>query len=171
MIINIKIVAEKNPVFFFLLSYFSINLPFMGKTTKYASKGLTTGALIKGIINVIEQRKRIQQTPGASLNWQELFVEAGIGALAGVVVGGTLGAIMDHDNSLEKPINTDYILNGMLHNMHLSPLNRDYLELRKKGEEIIQLFERKFSGLLKCKPMFTGSTEKGTALRKKFDID
>lgn len=143
----------------------------MGKTTKYAIRGLTIGAALRGLKNMIEQRDRMQQAPGITFNWRELLQEAAKGAFTGVLIGGGIGAIRDYQNCLEEPVNTDSILYNILLKAKLSPSNRDYMELREKGEEIMQLIKQRFSGLLKREPMFMGSTERGTALCRKFDID
>jgi hypothetical protein len=143
----------------------------MRKAKKYGITGLAIGAVFKGLENTLVQRRRMQQIPGTDFNWGELLVEAGKGTVVVGLVGAGIGAYRDYQNSLEKPLNTDAMLFGMLLKVKLNPENKDYSALRKKAKIIIQLLKQRFHGLLKDEPIFMGSTERGTAVRRKFDID
>ena len=143
----------------------------MRKAKKYGIGGLAIGAIIKALGNAMDQRQRMQQVPGTPFNWGELLMETGKGAAVGGLIGVGIGAYRDYQNSLERPLNTDALLYGMLLKVKLDLGNRDYTALREKGKTIIQLLKQRFHGLLRDEPIFMGSTERGTAVRRKFDID
>jgi hypothetical protein len=143
----------------------------MRKAKKYGIIGLGIGAIMKGLENTLVQQRRIQQVPGTTFNWGELFIEVGQGAVVVGSIAGGIGAFLDYQNGLEKPLNTDALLYSVLLKVKLAPANRDYIALREKGKTIVQLLKQRFHGLLKDEPIFMGSTEKGTAVRRKFDID
>jgi hypothetical protein len=156
---------------FMAISYISKNLLFMKKAAKYAGKGLAIGGLVKVLGNILDQRQRMQLTPSISFDWGEFLQEVAKGSVVGGLIGGGIGAISDYHNSLEAPINTDLVLHGMLRKVKLDPSDEAYIMLKQKGETIIQLIKQRFGSQLKREPLFMGSTERGTALRGKFDID
>jgi len=143
----------------------------MNKTAKYAINGSIICGLGNALLNFIKQINHINENPEEKFNWEELFIAAGKGALAGGIGGGILGAITDYQNSLEKPLNTDILLLGLVNNVKLSKNDNTYQILNNKADNIINNLNEVFQDKISGEPMKLGSTEKGTAIRDKFDID
>lgn len=129
------------------------------------------GVGVRALTNVWEQDQRKEDSTHDSFNFKELFsvsLSAGVKcALAGFLVG----AFQDYQNSLEEPIDTDSALRKYANRIRLNKSDPIYLNLKDKADIIISLLEEHFGAKLKYKPKKTGSTEKGCALKNKFDID
>ncbi|HTN07610.1 hypothetical protein [Agriterribacter sp.] len=143
----------------------------MSKAKKYAVEGAIAVGLVKTIINAVKQLNQMETNPQQKFNWKELLLEAGKGAAIGGIGGGFIGAIEDHQNSLEKPLNTDSFLYAVASKLKLNKEDATYLKLQQKADQLIGLLKNKYAEKLASEPFRIGSTERGTALRNKFDID
>lgn len=143
----------------------------MSKARKYGIGSAIAGALVKGGGNAIKQWQQMARTPGVPFDWQVLLKESAQGAAAFGVIGLGIGLYKDYRNSQIEPINTDAALYSTLLRVKLNHEGKDYAVLREKGKIIVALFQRRFKDLLQCDPVFMGSTERGTAVRRKFDLD
>lgn len=143
----------------------------MSKARKYAVQGGISVGLIKTVLNAVKQLNQIEKNPQQKFNWQELLIEAGKGMIIGGIGGGIIGAIEDHQNGLEKPLNTDSFLYAAASKLKLNKEDATYLKLQQKADLLIDLLKERYSQRLACVPFRIGSTERGTALRNKFDID
>lgn len=143
----------------------------MNKTTKYALNGAVWLGIGNAAINAIKQIIEIDQNPDKKFDWQDLMKSAGKGALVGGSLGLALGAITDYQNSVEKPINTDLFLLGLVSNIRLDKEDKPYKRLDVKANFLSELLKYRFEYQLNDNPIRLGSTEKETALIDKFDID
>lgn len=143
----------------------------MSKAKKYAVKGAISVGLLNATLNAVKQFTEMKYTPEQKFDWKRLLIAGGKGALAGGVGGAVIGAIEDHNNSLEKPLNTDAFLYRIANKLRLKKEDTNYLKLQQKADLLIDLLKEKYSDKLSSVPFRIGSTEKGTALRSKFDID
>jgi hypothetical protein len=143
----------------------------MNKSNKYALNGAIIGGLINALLNAIRQINRINEQPNKEFDWKELLVASGKGALVGGAGGYIIGSILDYQNSLEHPLNTDLLLVGIVNDIRLNKSDRQYPTLSSKADTLINILKRKYHNKLDGEPMKLGSTEKGTALRNKFDLD
>ena len=143
----------------------------MNKSTKYAVKWGISGGLLKAVLNTVKQLNQIEQDPQLKFNWKELLIEAGKGLIIGGVAGGIVGAIEDHQNSLEKPLDTDSFLYKAASKLKLNKDDATYLKLQEKADILVGLLKSKFADSLASEPFRMGSTERGTALQNRFDID
>lgn len=143
----------------------------MKKTKKYAK----VGALILGIgnaaLNVNKQLAAIKANPELKFNWSALLSALTKGAVLGTVAGGSVGAIVDYRNSLIRPIKTDTRLFEFTERIRLDKRSEKFTIINDKAGLLSQLLEGRFKHKLSCSPERLGSTEKGTALQQKFDID
>lgn len=143
----------------------------MSKARKFAVIGAYIGGLGNTFLNLLQQLNEIESTPEQKFDWRRLLFAGGKGALLGAAGGSIVGAIADYQNSLEKPINTDACLQALASKLRLKKTDRKYLLLCEKSDILISLIKKEFAYKLSGEPMRLGSTEKGTALRKNFDID
>lgn len=143
----------------------------MTKAKKYGMRAALAGALVKGGANAIKQLQQLARTPGAQFDWRQLLMESAQGAAVFGSIGLGAGLHQDYKNSKIKPINTDAALYALLQRVKLNPEGRHYVLLLEKGQAIVALFKRRFHDLLQHDPVFMGSTERGTAVRRKFDLD
>lgn len=144
----------------------------MNKKVKYALNGAAIIAGGAAIINTIKQWRQINQDPTKSFDWNELLTQAGKGALLGGGAGLAIGAIVDYQNSQEAPINTDAFLYSLINNVTLNKsTNVEFCRLDKKANKVVSIIKKEVGHLLAEEPTRLGSTEKGTALSDKFDID
>ncbi|MFN8415754.1 MAG: hypothetical protein U0U66_05440 [Cytophagaceae bacterium] len=144
----------------------------MNKKIKYAINGAAIGAGAATLLNTIKQCQQMNQDPTKLFDWQELLTQAGKGALIGGGAGLGIGAIVDYQNSQETPINTDAFLYSIINNVSLNKsTNIEFSRLDSKANKVISIIKRNVGHLLAEEPTRLGSTEKGTALSNKFDID
>ena len=138
----------------------------MNKRAKFTVGGALLLGVGNGVINVINQLNSDEQ-----FNWGIFLIAIGKGALVGGATGFVIGAVADHQNSLERPIDTDAILFSLAGKIRLSPNDRKYQSLSQKANWLVEVLKTEFSTELKDTPHRFGSTENGTALKEKFDID
>ncbi|MCC6369946.1 MAG: hypothetical protein IT236_02950 [Bacteroidia bacterium] len=143
----------------------------MNKTTKFAIQGAFWVGLANSLINAFNQMNEMKENPNQKFDWERLLKAGGKGALLGGVGGLAIGAIADHNNKLEKPINTDAILLGLLPEVKLSKTDSNYQMLDRKATKLTEFLQLKLGDKLSGDPMRLGSTEKGMALADNFDID
>jgi hypothetical protein len=143
----------------------------MSKAIKYAVQGGISVGLIKTVFNTVKQLNEIEKNPQQKFNLKELLIEAGKGFVIGGIGGGIVGAIEDHQNGLEKPLNTDSFLYAAASKLKLNKEDATYLKLQQKADLLMGLLKNKYAEKLASEPFRIGSTERGTALRNKFDID
>lgn len=143
----------------------------MSKARKFAVIGAYIGGLGNTFLNLLQQLNEIESNPEQKFDWRRLLFAGGKGALLGAAGGSIVGSIADYQNSLEKPINTDACLQALASKLRLKKTDRKYLLLCEKSDILISLIKKEFAYKLSGEPMRLGSTEKGTALRKNFDID
>src|SRR5258706_8628142 len=143
----------------------------MSKAKKYAINGAISIGLINAALNAIKQFNEIKENRNQKFDWKRLFIAAGKGAIVGGVGGGVIGVILDHNNNLEKPLNTDAFLYSVANKLKLNKEDANYLKLQQKADLLIDLLKERYSPKLASIPFRIGSTERGTAIRNKFDID
>ena len=143
----------------------------MNKATKYALNGAGIGGLGGIIYSLIKQFSEMNDDPNKNFNWGEMFETGLKGAAIGGVAGLAIGAVTDHQNEQEEPINTDAFLYTVVNNVKLNKNNEQYKRLCNEADYLTNLLSKKFADKLSSSPVRLGSTEKGTALRDKFDID
>lgn len=143
----------------------------MSKTRKYAITGATILGIGNAILDAVMQHEEMEKNPEQKFDWGRFLVAGGKGALLGVAGGALIGGIADYENSKEKPVNTDAYLLALASKLRLKKTDGKYLLLCEKADILISLLKKEYAYELKGEPMRLGSTEKGTALRNKFDID
>lgn len=140
----------------------------MNKKTKYTIYASIAGGVINGVLNIINQNNEQSDVP---IDWSRVLKATLKGAAVGGVGGFLVGAYVDHRNSLEKPINTDLELGGLIRQAQLRQNDRKYLALCEKADWLISKIKNEYTSALKGEPFRFGSTEEGTALKEKYDID
>ncbi len=143
----------------------------MNKTTKYAVNGALWGGGLSALVNLIIQLSEINRKPQQKFDWSRFLGATGKGALAGGAIGLTIGVVKDQQNSKEKPIDTDAHLASLFAKIKLNKNEDLYTLLDQKALDLIEFFKLHFGGKLSGEPTRLGSTEKGTALAEKYDID
>lgn len=143
----------------------------MNKKSKYALNAALILGIGNAILNAINQHEKMDENPKKEFDWGELFGAALKGAAVGGIGGFAVGAIADHQNSLEKPINTDAFLFSVVNTVRLSKNDNEYRTLNGKAARLIELLKSELGDKLAGEPMRLGSTENGTALADDFDID
>lgn len=143
----------------------------MNKKEQYAINGALIGGIRNALINANRQQTALDFNPEWPFNWREFFWETVKGGVLGGAIGYGIGSIVDYYNEQAKPVNTDFMLLRIVNSVKLNPTHRLYIQLREKAEIIIDRLSKEFASELKQRPMLLGSTEKGTALRRNFDID
>jgi len=143
----------------------------MDKSAKYAINTAFAFGIGNAIINLIKQLNRINENPSEKINWTEVLKASAKGAIVGGIGGFVVGSIKDYSNSIEEPLNTDILLLSVAKEFKLKKDDFNYLKLNEKSEVLINELKNKFKDKLNGDPLKHGSTEKGTALNDKFDID
>ncbi len=143
----------------------------MSKTIKYGTNFAIVGGVGNGIVNVVKQLNGMTINPEKKFDWKSLLMAIGKGGLICGSIGLAAGAIVDYQNSLEKPIDTDAFLSAFVSKARLTKQDKSYVILNHKAEHLIRLFLTHFRTELANDPMKGGSSEKGTALKDHFDID
>jgi len=138
----------------------------MNKKAKFAIWGAVILGVGNGIVNVIKQSNSDDK-----FSWGKLLLALGKGAATGAAGGLIIGALADHQNSLVEPIDTDSILLALASEVKLNPKDHRYIQLSEKADWLINILKAELNYELKDKPHRFGSTENGTALKDKFDID
>lgn len=141
----------------------------MTKAKKYLINGAMGGGILAAIINVIDQNS--DNKKDKPFDWKEFFLWLIGGTALGGGIGFAAGSITDHVNSLEEPLDLDYLLHAHLNAIRLNKTDQQYNALREKSDWLIESLKNKFNGDLKLAPYRFGSTEQGTALKETFDID
>jgi len=142
----------------------------MNKATKYAINGAVISGGLTVIFNALKQLNEIEQNPDLKFNWKRLFITTGIGTIAGGVGGFVIGSLVDHNNSKIKPIDTDKKILSFVDKAKLDKTDIKYVKLNKKATQLSQMLRDEYGDIIHSMPRL-GSTEAGTALKKKFDID
>lgn len=140
----------------------------MKKSTKYLVRGTAAGAIGNGILNILKQQ---QENPDGPIDWARVARAA---AKGGIVLGGIgfiMGSYADYQNSLKKPLNTDKILSDVINGMALTWYDKTFLALCAKADWLVRNIQLEFDSLLNGEPFRFGSTEDGTAIKGKTDID
>lgn len=142
----------------------------MNKATKYAINGALWLSFLNAILNAINQANEIEQNLGQEFSWKRLLIAAGKGAAVGGLGGFAIGSIADHQNDQVKPINTDLALLSLTTRTRLDKAHPVYVKLDDRAVQIANMLIKKYGDLIHSMPRL-GSTENGTALKEKFDID
>lgn len=146
----------------------------MSKTIQYAKNGALIIGFGNALINLIDQLDKMNKDENQKFDWRELIVSglkgAAVGAV-GAVGGAALGAIVDHQNSLEEPINTDAMLSFIISNIRGDKKDPLYKTMSDKADIITKLLEDGFKDKIIGDIIRIGSTEEKTALSGNFDID
>ncbi len=141
----------------------------MKKKYEYGLNGLVLGAVTGAIYNVARQSPAL--AVGKPFDWNAFKRDMAGGAMICGAVGFTWGAIKDYYNAREKRIDTDRELNKRAAALALQKSDPRYCFLRGKADQLSAYLRREYNGGLVTAPTFYGSTEKGIALAKDFDID
>lgn len=142
----------------------------MNKKAKYGINGALIVAAINAIINAVKQLNAMDQDPNLKFDWSKLLIAGGKGAAIGGLGGLAIGAIADYNNSQVKPINTDKHLSKLTSKIRLDKTDPRYLQLDEKAVQLANMLMKEYGDLIQSMPRL-GSTEAGTALKEKFDID
>ncbi len=140
----------------------------MNKKTKYTIHAGIAGGIINGVLNIANQNN---EQPDFPIDWSRVLKATLKGAAVCGAGGFLVGAYVDHRNSLEKPIDTDLELRSLIKQVKLRQNDRKYLVLCEKADWLISQINDKYSSDLKSEPFRFGSTEDGTAIKEKYDID
>lgn len=140
----------------------------MNKKTKYAIYAGATAGIINGVLNIVKQNN---EQPNVPIDWSRVLKATLKGAAVGGAGGFLVGAYVDHRNSLVKPINTDWELGNLVRYAQLKQNDRKYLALCEKADWLLAKIKNEYTSDLKGEPFRFGSTEDGTALKEKYDID
>ncbi|MFN4314359.1 MAG: hypothetical protein ACK4E0_08705 [Chitinophagaceae bacterium] len=143
----------------------------MNKAIKYAKKGAIIFGVGNAALNLIKQLTEMNENPDQKFDWKRLLIAAGKGAVAGGAGGWLIGSVEDHNNSKIAPVDTNAFLYSVVHKVKLNKEDRQYLNLQEKADLLIGILKSEYAGELASEPFRIGSTEKGIALRNKFDID
>jgi len=142
----------------------------MNKTTKYAANGAILIGILNAIVNAFKQLNRMEQDPSLKFDWSKLLLAAGKGAMVGAAGGAVVGAIVDYRNSKIRPVDTDKQMTTLTERMKLDKREPAYLKLDAKAVQLANLLSKEYGDLIQSMPRL-GSTEAGTALKERFDID
>lgn len=142
----------------------------MNKTTKYAINGALIVGAINALINAIKQLNSMDHNPELKFDWWKLIIAAGKGAAVGGIGGMAVGAVVDYNNTQLKPINTDAHLVKLTDKIRLNKTDARYIKLDEKAVQLANMLMKEYGDLIQSMPRL-GSTESGTALKEKFDID
>lgn len=140
----------------------------MNKKAKYAIYAGIAGGVVNGFLNILKQNGEDSNLP---INWSSVLHSVFKGAAVGSTAGFLAGAYVDHQNSLEEPINTDIQLGSLVKQFQLPKDDKKYMALCEKADWLILQIKKEFDSDLKGEPFRFGSTLDGTALREKYDID
>jgi hypothetical protein len=121
-----------------------------------------------GVLNILSQ---LNEYPKHPLQWSRVWKAVGKGAVTGGIGGLAIGAYADYRNSQIEPVDTDAILSTLVNRIRLKDNDARYVRLCAKADWLIQKITGKFGWAIKSEPFRFGSTESGTALKEKFDID
>jgi hypothetical protein len=143
----------------------------MSKTVKYAKDGAIILGLGNVLLNAINQIAEIKHNKGQKFDWQALLIAGGKGALVGGTIGGGIGLITDINYTNSKPINAAAVLSIIAKDVTLDKSDPFYLWLNKKAIKIENFLREEFKHNVQEDIVRLGSTEDGTALNYKFDID
>ncbi len=143
----------------------------INKSTKYAINGALFLGIANAALNAIRQLNEIESDPGKKFSWEKVFLAGGKGAVLGGAAGFAAGTLTDYLNSKEKPIDTDSYLLDIVNTLKLDKNDKVFVNLSNKTNLLIELLNNHFRNELSEYPARYGSTEKGTALKDKFDID
>lgn len=143
----------------------------MNKKTKYGISGVVIGSIVGALIDAFRQYNKSQSDPTYKYDWKSTLGNAALGAAVGGSAGFAAGAFADLLNSQEKPVNTDVFLLSASQLLQLEKNSDEYLNLDAKVNELINYCRNEFKGQLSAAPKRIGSTEKGTALNYKYDVD
>lgn len=143
----------------------------MKKSKEFAKNGAWIFGLGNAFLNLMRQLDEMDKNPDLNFKWQELFVAAGKGAIVGGVAGFGIGAIKDHNNSLERPIDLNRYLVTLAESLMLDKSDPEFVGLNKSVKKIVVDFMKHFGTKINGELIPHGSTEKGTALHDSFDID
>jgi|SRR5690554_1125249 len=143
----------------------------MSKTIKYAKNGALIGGMAFLVANLIKQLIRIDEDPNLKFDWEDFLLSGGKGALIGGGAGVIAGSIKDYNNSLEKPLNTSFILNDFIGEMTLDTRDIHYRLLENKAVKITSIINTNYADVIDGSIIRYGSTEENTALKDDFDID
>lgn len=143
----------------------------MDKKSKYARNGALILGIGNALLNTINQLNEMEEDPNREFDWRRMLGAALKGAAVGGIGGFAVGALVDHQNSLEEPINTDEFLLSVVDSVRLDKNDSYYRSLDEKADRLISLLKENLGDKLAGEPMRLGSTEHGTALANNFDID
>lgn len=141
------------------------------KSNKYALNGAILFGIANAAINAIKQLNQIENTPGQKFNEEQFFIAGGKGVVAGAATEFLIGATTDYFNKGEKPINTDAYLLAIVDKLRPDKNDKIFVHLSQIANELIEILSKRFNYELTTYPLKIGSTEKGTAIHDKFDID
>ncbi len=142
----------------------------MNKATKYAINGALWIGVLNTVLNAINQANEIEQNPSQEFNWKRLLTAAAKGAAVGALGGFAIGSISDYQNEQVKPINTDIALLSLTNKVRLDKAHPLFVKLDERAGQLANMLVKEFGALIHSMPRL-GSTENGTALKEKFDID
>ena len=143
----------------------------MKKSKKYAKRGALILAIGNGIWNYFEQIEQINKDPKKQFDFWAFLKSAGKGAAVGGLAGYSIGYYLDQKNAKIEPIRTDPILKEIVNKTRLDKNNSKYKQLAKSAQTICDKIHGEYHTMLRARPQFFGSSQKGTALAEDFDID
>ncbi len=142
----------------------------MNKATKYVINGALWIGIINALLNAIKQSNEMDQNPNQKFDWGRLLIAGGKGAAMGGLGGLAIGSLVDYQNAKVSPINTDLALSNHTNKVRLDKSHPIFIKLDEHAVQLANMLTRKYGDLIHSLPRL-GSTELGTALKEKFDID
>lgn len=143
----------------------------MSKAYKFGKIGAIAGGVGNAAINLINQFKAMNTNPDLKFDWPAFLKSAGKGALVGGTAGAGIGFFKDVFNSKVKRKNTDFHLYNLAGQVRLNTTSAEFALVNAKAEYLVKIITSRFGKKLAESPKRLGSTERGTALKNKFDID
>ena len=140
----------------------------MNKKTKYSLYGALICGVGNGVLNMFRQ---LNECPEHPIQWSRVLKAVGKGVAAGGIGGLAIGSYTDYRNDQIEPLDTDAILSDLVNRIRLKENNTTYVKLCAKTDWLIGKITERFGWAIKNEPFRFGSTESGTALKEKFDID
>lgn len=142
----------------------------MKKATKYALNGAVWIGILNALLNAIRQSNEMDQNPNQKFNWGRFLIAGGKGAALGGLGGFAIGSIADYQNEQVKPINTDLALSNLASKVRLDKTHPLFVKVNERAIQLATMLAGEYGDLIHSMPRL-GSTENGTALMERFDID
>ncbi len=143
----------------------------MSKSKKFAEVGMWTLGIGNASLNAIVQAQEMKLNPELKFDWKKMIIAFMKGAIVGAAGGAAIGATVDYRNPKVGAVMTDGYLRRLSDRVRLDKQSSRFKAVDEKAETLATILQKRFKSKLVTDPERLGSTEKGTALQNKFDID